>query len=375
MWLRNTLVIFQFTISTVLIIGIFVISRQLEFVRNERLGFDKEQIVVIKNAAIIGDRVHVLKNKLLEIPAVQSASLSNRLPGIRFANIGFGAEGFDGGFSLNLCMNDPDFQKVLKFNIVEGRYFSNEFGTDTAAIVLNQAAIKLIGWDDPIGKHVNTWGEKPFNLHVIGVVEDLHYESMHTEIRPMAFLHIDSPFHWSSRYVAVRIATNDISATLQQMGQTWVTVYPQLPVEYSFFNEDYDNLYINEKMTKKLFILFSILAVFIVCLGLLGLSAFMVEHRTREIGIRKILGASLSGLLMLLAAQFTKCVLIANLIAWPLAWYAMKIWLENFAYRADIDWWFFAISGIIALGIALVTVSAQVIKTALSNPVDSLRYE
>jgi putative ABC transport system permease protein len=374
-WLRNALVIFQFTISIVLIVGTFVISRQLDFVQNEQLGFDKEQVVIIKNTSMIGEEVQVLKNKMLEIPAVQGASLSNRLPGVRFSNIGFGAEGFDGGFTLNLCMNDPDFQDVIKFKMVEGRYFSKEFGTDTSGIVLNQAAVKLIGWDNPIGKKVNTWGRQPFNLHVIGVVEDLHYESMHTEIRPMAFLHIDSPFHWSKRYMAVRIETKNLGQTLDQMEQVWSSVYPQLPIEFSFFSEDYNNLYVNEVKTKKLFILFSMLAVFIACLGLLGLAAFMVEHRTREIGVRKVLGASVSGLVMLLSGQFTKWVIIANLIAWPLAWYMMNMWLENFAYRANIEMWFFALSGVIALMIALVTVSAQVLKAALSNPVDSLRYE
>jgi len=374
-WLRNVLVIFQFTISIVLIIGTFIISRQLEFVRNERLGFDKEQVIVIHNAGLIGDHVYILKNKLLEIPGVQYASLSNRLPGIRFANIGFGAEEFEGGFSLNLCMNDPDFQQVLKFNMIKGRYFSDAFGTDTAAIVLNEAAVKLIGWDNPIGKNVNTWGEHPFKLQVIGVVEDLHYESMHTEIRPMAFLHINSPFHWSPRYVAVRIDTRHVNETLEKMQDTWNSIYPQLPFTYTFFNEDYDQLYSNEARTKKLFIFFSILAVFIACLGLLGLAAFMVAQRRQEIGIRKVLGASVGGLVMLLSTQFTKWIIIANLIGWPLAWLVMNNWLRNFAYRTSIDIWFFLAGALIALVIALMTVSIQVIKTALYNPVNTLRYE
>jgi putative ABC transport system permease protein len=374
-WLRNVLVISQFTISISLIFGTFVISRQLNFIQNEQLGFDKEQVVVLKNTSMIGDKVNVFKDELLRIPSVTSAAVSNRLPGIRFANIGFGAEGFEGGYTLNLCMNDPDFQDVLQFKMVKGRYFSKEFATDTSGIVLNEAAVKLLGWDDPIGKKVNTWGKEPFNLHVIGVVEDLHYESMHTIIRPMAFLHINSPFHWSPRFIAVRVETKNLSETLQQMDQAWASVYPQLPMEYSFFDEDYDNLYINEMQTRKLFILFSMLAVFIACLGLLGLAAFMVEQRTREIGIRKVLGATVSGMVMLLSGQFTKWVILANLIAWPLAWFAMNSWLENFAYRADIDWWFFVMAGVIALIIALITVGSQVIKAAIANPSDSLRYE
>ena len=352
-----------------------MISRQLDFIQNERLGFDKEQVIVIKNANMIVDDLDAFKNELLKIPAVQHASVSNRLPGIRFNNIGFGAEGFEGGYTLNLCMSDPDFQDVFKFNIVQGRYFSHEFGTDTSGIVLNEAAVKLIGWDDPIGKKVNSWSDSRIYLEVIGVVADLHYESMHTDIRPMAFMHINSPFHWTPRYIAVRTNTNNISETIYKIDNVWAGFSPQLPFEYSFFDEDYNNLYINEMRTKNLFILFAFLAIFIGCLGLLGLAAFMVERRIREIGIRKVLGASISGLVILLSGQFTRWVVVANLIAWPVAWYAMNAWLENFAYRIQIEWWIYLIAGIIALIIALMTVGLQVIKAALINPVRSLRYE
>jgi putative ABC transport system permease protein len=374
-WSRNTLVIFQFAISIVLIIGTLVISRQLDFIQNERLGFDKEQVIVIKNANIIQNQLDAFKNELLAIPAVQSASVSHKLPGIRFNNIGFGAEGFDGGFTLNLCLGDPDFQDVLKFKMVKGRFFSREFATDTSAVVLNEAAVKLLGWDDPIGKKVNNWGDSPLHFTVIGVVEDLHYESMHTEIRPMGFFHMNGIFHWTPRYISVRVNTDNISETLDKMDHVWAGFSPKLPFEYSFFDQDYDNLYTNEMQTKKLFITFSMLAIFIACLGLFGLAAFMVEHRVREIGIRKVLGASVSGLVVLLSGQFTKWVLIANLIAWPVAWYAMNRWLENFVYRIEIEWWMYLLAGIIALIIALITVSAQAIKAAFANPVEALRYE
>ncbi len=374
-WLRNFLVIFQFVTSIVLIVGTMVISRQLDYIQNEQLGFEKEQVVVIKNANLIPDHLAAFKSELLKIPSVQHASVSHRLPGIRFNNIGFGAEGFEGGYTLNLCLSDPDFQDVLKFNMVKGRYFSEEFGTDTSGIVLNEAAVKLLGWDDPIGKRVNTWGRKPFNLSVIGVVKDLHYESMHTEIRPMAFLHIDSPFHWSPRYISVRINTTDVGKTIQQMNQIWAGFYTDLPFEYSFFNDDYNNLYKNEKQTQQLFMSFSVLALFIGCLGLLGLVAFMVQQRIQEIGIRKVLGASVLGLVLLLSKQFSKWVLIANIFAWPLAWYMMDRWLENFAYRSNIEWWYFIVAGGIALVIALFTIGTQVFRAAISNPVDALRYE
>ncbi len=372
---RNALVIFQFAVSIILIIGTIVISRQLDFIQNERLGFEKEQVVVIKNANMVQNQLQPFKTELLKIPAVQSASVSHRLPGIRFNNIGFQAEGVDGGFTLNMCLADPDFDDVLKFKMAEGRFFSKEYGTDTSAVVLNQAAVKLLGWEDPIGKKINSWSNDPVYYPVIGVVEDLHYESMHTEVRPMAFFHMDSPFHWTPQYVSVRLNTQSISETIGKMETVWAGFNAQLPFEYSFFDQDYNNLYINEMQTKKLFITFSLMAVFIGCLGLLGLAAFMAAHRQREIGIRKVLGASVSGLVMLLSAQFTRWVLIANLIAWPLAWYAMNRWLDNFVYRIGIDWWIYLAAGLTALVIALLTVSAQAVKAALINPVESIRYE
>lgn len=374
-WLRNTLVIFQFSISIILIISTIVISDQLDFIQNERLGFEKEQVIVIHNTNMVRDHLDAIKTELLQLPAVQGASVSNRLPGIRFNNIGFGAEGFDGGFTLNLCLTDPDFENVLKFKMIRGRYFSEEYSTDTSAIVLNEAAVKLIGWDDPLGKKINNWSQNRSYLEVIGVVEDLHYESMHREIRPMAFLHINGPYQWSSQYLSVRVETDDIHRTIQQMETIWAGFNTQLPFEYSFFDEDYESIYTNEVQTKQLFIIFAMLAIFIACLGLLGLAAFMVENRIREIGIRKVVGASISGLVILLSKQFSKWVLLANCIAWPLAWWAMRNWLENFAYRIEVDWWIYPGAGILALLIAILTVSAQVIKAAVANPVEALRYE
>jgi len=374
-WSRNILVIFQFTISIVLIVGTFVISRQLHFIQNEQLGFDKEQVIVIKNANMIENQLDVLKNNLKQIPAVQKVSVSHKLPGIRFNNIGFGAEGFDGGYTLNICMADENFQDVLKFNMVKGRFFSEEFGSDTSAAIINEAALKLLDWEDPIGKKINNWGEPRLYFNVIGIVEDLHYESMHTAVRPMGFFHINSPFHWTPRYISVRVNTANISESLARLDGAWSDLNSGLPFEYSFFDMDYENLYVNEMRTQKLFVTFSMLAIFIACLGLFGLAAFMIEQRTREIGIRKVLGATVPGLLGLLSAQFTKWVIIANLIAWPAAWYFMSRWLENFAYKIEIAWWFYLLAGIIALFIALITVSSQAIKAALGNPVNALRYE
>jgi putative ABC transport system permease protein len=194
-------------------------------------------------------------------------------------------------------------------------------------------------------------------------------------VRPMGFFQMNSTWHWTPRYISVRLNTNNIAESVKKMEAAWNGLNSALPFEFSFFDKDYESLYQNEMQTRNLFVTFSLLAIFIACLGLFGLAAFMIEQRTREIGIRKVLGASVPGLLGLLSTQFTKWVLIANLVAWPVAWYAMNRWLENFAYRIEIVWWFYLIAGGLALLIALITVFSQAVRAALANPVESLRYE
>jgi len=374
-WLRHSLVVFQFTISIVLIVGTLVISRQLHFLQNERLGFEKDHVIVIKNANLLDTKMQAFKNDLKQIPGVQSVAAAHRLPGIRFNNIGFQAEGFEGGYTLNICMTDPDFQDVLKFKMVQGRYFSEKFGTDTSGVVLNEAAVKLLGWDDAIGKKISNWSEPPLFFNVIGVVADLHYESMHSQIMPMGFFHLDCPFHWTPRYVAARVNSNNMRELINRIGKVWTAFNEDLPFEFSFLEEDYDRLYANEMQTRKIFVTASILAIIIGCLGLLGLVAFMVERRLHEIGIRKVLGASIASIVMLLTGEFTRWVVVANLIAWPVSWLVMDRWLQNFAYRISIGWWMMVVAGITTLIIAFLTVSYQSIKAAVANPVEALRYE
>ncbi len=375
-WSRNALVIFQYVVSICLIFGTIVISKQLHFIQNEQLGFDKEHVIVIKNINMIQDNVDVIKNEILNLPGVQSASVSHSLPGLNWNNIGFGAEEFEGGFTLNLCQSDADFEDVLKFNMVKGRYFSDEFGTDSLAVVLNEAAVELIGWDDPIGRKINNWSENnQLYFTVVGVVEDLHYESMHSKIRPMGFFNINGTWSYTPHFLAVRVNTPNIAAIVHGIKDVWQQHNPQVPFEHSFFNETYDSIYANEQRTRRLFIVFSGLAIFIACLGLLGLAAFMARQRTREIGIRKALGATASGLYVQLSVQFTKWVMLANLIAWPLAWFAMNKWLQNFAYHINPAWWMLVLSGLLALFIALSTVSLLTLRAAKANPVEALRYE
>jgi len=374
-WLRNILVIFQFTISIFLIIGTLAVNQQLKFFQNKKLGFDKEQVLVIRNPGALDNTITPFKDALRKYSRIIDVSGSNTLPGESFSNIGFGAEGVDKSFTLNLCVCDYDFLKTLKLELAQGRFFSRDFSTDSHAAVLNEKAVELLGWDDPIGKRINNWARNRGNFTVIGVIKDYHYESLHQEIRPQALFLSGGYYTNVESYVSVRLITENISETIGYVENTWKDFAPNKPFEYSFLDEDYDNLYMNEQQTRKLFSIFSFLAIFIACLGLFGLASFIADRRTKEIGIRKVLGASVPRIVQILNKSFVKWVLMANLIAWPIAWFVMNSWLQNFAYRIELSWWMFVLAAVLALVIALITVSFQTVKAALRNPVDSLRYE
>lgn len=374
-WLRNILVIFQFTISIFLIIGTLAVNQQLKFFQNKKLGFDKEQVLAIRNPGALGNNITPFKEALRKYSSVIDVSGSNTLPGRSFSNIGFGAEGVDKSFTLNLCVCDYDFLKTLKLDLAQGRFFSRDFSTDSHAAVLNEKAVELLGWDDPIGKRINNWARNRGDFTVIGVIKDYHYESLHQEIRPQALFLAGGYYTNVESYISVRLNTENISETIGYVENTWKDFAPNKPFEYSFLDEDYDNLYMNEQQTRKLFSIFSFLAIFIACLGLFGLASFIADRRTKEIGIRKVLGASVPGIVQILNKSFVRWVLLANLIAWPVAWFVMNRWLQNFAYRIELGWWMFVLAAVLALVIALITVSFQSVKAALKNPVDSLRYE
>ncbi len=374
-WMRNILVIFQFTISIFLIIGTFAVHQQLKFFQNKKLGFDKEQVLVIRNPGALGNNITPFKEDLRKYSRVINVSGSNTLPGESFSNIGFGAEGIDENFTLNLCICDYEFLETLKLEMAKGRFFSRDFGSDSHAAILNEKAAELLGWDDPIGKRINNWSENRGNFTVIGVIKDYHYESLHQEIRPQALFLSGGYYTNNESYISVRLNTERISGTMGYIENAWKNFASNMPYEYSFLDEDYDRLYMNENQTRKLFSIFSFLAIFIACLGLFGLASFIADRKTKEIGIRKVLGASVPGIVKILNTSFFKWILIANIVAWPIAWYVMNRWLQNFAYRIDLTWWMFVMAAVLALFIALVTVSFQTVKAALKNPIDSLRYE
>ena len=374
-WLRNILVVFQFAITVVLIIGTITIFRQLNYFQNKNLGFDKEQVLVIKNPGSLYDNTLTFKEKLREHNTVISVSGSNTLPGKSFSNIGFGAEGVEESFTLNLCICDYDFLNTLKLKLNDGRFFSKEFPADSSAAVINRKAADLLGWDDPIGRKINNWSSERGDFHVIGVIEDYHYESLHQEVRPMALFLTDGYYEREEGFISIRFSTNSVAETIKYAEETWNTFAPGTPFKYSFLNSDYEDLYLNEKQTRKLFTIFTVLAIFIACLGLYGLASFVADQRTREIGIRKVMGASVFRVVRTLNLNFTLWILLANIIAWPVAWFIMKQWLQNFAYRIDLSLWSFIVASVLTLIIAYVVISIQTVRAALRNPAETLQHE
>ncbi len=373
--LRNLLVVVQFSISVFLIIGTIVIFRQLQMIRNKNLGFNKEHIIVIKNAYELGDRSAAFKSELRNNPGILAVAGSHKMPGMRFNNIGFGAEGMEDGFTLNLLCCEPEYIDVMRFEMVHGRFFSKEYKTDTGAIVINEAALKLIGWKDPIGKKLGNFMDGRNEFSLVGVVGNFHYESMHEKVRPQAFMFLGGVIPWEESFISVRIKPGTEKEVLRFLDRKWEEFSSDLPFTFSFFDKDYDALYNNEKQTGSLMVVFSLLAIFIACLGLLGLASYMAAQRTREIGVRKALGAASRQVVWSFSMEFTRWVLLANLLAWPVAWLVMSRWLSNFEYRITIPWWSFLVAALLALVIAWLTVGMQSLRASRIDPVEALRYE
>jgi putative ABC transport system permease protein len=371
---KNALVVFQFTISIILLIGTIVIYNQLNYMRFKNLGFDKEHVVVIHSADRLGTEQQTFKNELIRNANIVNATYSDCLPQMLLEVKVFQREGAPGNENHNLItmFTDYDFMGTYQVQLSEGRYFSRDRSTDTSAVILNETAVKALGVDNFREERLILMGRKNRPLNIIGVFKDFHLESFHAKIRPMAAMFIDER---PGVLLSVRIGPVEIPETLRFIENQWKHYVPDQPLEYVFFDEQFDKNYKAEIQTGKVITAFALLAIFVACLGLFGLASFTAVQRTKEIGIRKVLGASVTGMIMLLSKEFTRWVLLANIIAWPVAWFAMSNWLQNFAYRIDMGWWIFILSGALALFIALLTVSYQAIKAANANPVDALRYE
>ena len=376
---RSIMVVGQFVISIGLIISTGVILNQLRYMKNKNLGFEKGNVVVVRTSdGPARESIDSIKQEFKKIPGVLNAGLTSQLPG-REANISpFVPEGFS-ATEAQLMKNidiDHDFIPTLGIEVTAGRNFSSEFGTDASdAIIINEAAARKFGWSDPIGKKIENFSGEEIEDRtartVVGVIKDIHMSSLHSLIMPL-YINNESD-DWDN--IVVRINPNDEGDTLEKLRVKWGELYPNQSFDYYFLDDSLATLYESEARLSQIFSSFTLFAIFIACLGLFGMASFTAEQRTKEIGIRKVLGASVAGIVVLLAKNFLKLVLIANIIAWPIAYLAMKKWTQGFSYQAGVGIWMFVITAVLAAVIALLTVSFQSIKAALSHPIKAIKYE
>jgi len=374
---RSALVIVQFTISIALIVGTIVVYNQLNYMKNKRLGFQKEQVVVIPiSDESTLDTLRPVKQELESHIGIVRVAASSHVPGQTTYVNPFIPEGFtlDQKQYMGELYVDHEFIPTMGIEIVAGRNFSEEFSTDTSqSVIINETAAQKFGWEKPVGKTIGdlSVSQKIRKYTVIGVVKDFHIESLRKKITP---LFIGCTTH-NFNSLSVRIKAENVQETLSFLESKMRQIDPFRPFDYAFLDDSFDAQYRSEERLSKIFSYFAILAVFIASLGLFGLASFTAEQRTKEIGIRKVLGASLSEIILLLSKEFTKRILIANAIAWPIAYYALRLWLQGFAYRTSLTLIAFVFSAVISMVVAALTISYQAIKTALTNPVESLRYE
>jgi putative ABC transport system permease protein len=344
--------------------------------KNKSLGYDKENLIYFPLPESVAVKYDAFKAELLNNPNIQSVSSSATIPtyGITFSNAKWKWSEMEtyGDILFRTTFVDYDFFDTYKIKFISGRAFSKDFPSDSTAIIINETAQKMMGFEDPVGQIVKyPGGDQDYQLNVIGVVEDYNFRSLHSEVEPLILLLT----YRNSDYVTARISSDNIDNSINHMQTVWDKFAGDKPFNYSFIDETLAALYENEERIEDILKSFSILAVVISSLGLFGLSSFMTMRRTKEIGVRKVLGASIKSVILLLTKEFLKWVIIANLITWPLAYLAMNAWLNQFPYRTNISLWFFASAGFTTLFIAIVTVSYQAIKSAMANPVESLRYE
>lgn len=377
--LRSFLVILQFTVSIVMIVGTAIVFNQLSFIQNKKLGFNKDQVVMINDAWILGDQVKAFKNEALRDSRITSATVASFLPVNTSNNNQVYYPGNNVNSNENYILNnhwiDEDYMTTLGMEMVEGRAFSDEYASDSLAAILNESAVSHMGLESPVGSYISSFGGFQDSMYtitykVIGVVKDFHYESLRQNINPLIF-----HFGQRSGYVALRINTEDTKATIDYLNTLWDEFAPGQPYSYGFMDERFDRLYSSEQQIGKIFGVFAFLAIFIACLGLFGLASFTAEQKRKEIGIRKVMGASVGHIINKLSLNFIKLVAIAFVIASPIAYYGMSLWLEDFAYRTEIRVWIFLVAGGAALSIAWITMGFQSWKAARTNPVDSLRNE
>ncbi len=375
--LRSFLVVFQFATSIILIIGTIVIYKQLHFIQTKDLGYNKNEVLIIDNAYTLKDNIDVYKTKMLGHTGVVSGSISSFLPVSEssrsdnsYAKDAVGNS--ENSLDMQAWKIDYDYFKTIGIQLKEGRNFSRDFGSDSSAVIINESTAQVLGYENPLGKKIYTLGDPahPTSFTIIGVVKNFNYESLHTTVAPLAFF-----LGRRTGSISFRVNAADIPSVIKQAEMNWKAMVPGMPFSYRFLSDSFDHMYRAEQRAGKIAMIFSTLAILIACLGLFGLATFIAEQRTKEIGIRKVLGASVQGIVQMLSKDFMKLVTISFIISAPVAWLIMNRWLQDFAYRIHIDWWIYVVAGLAALFIALLTVSFQAIKAAIANPVKSLRTE
>lgn len=375
--LRSSLVVFQFFISVALIIGTIVVYQQMKYIQSKDLGFDKEQLITIPNSYVLGSNEQIFKQQMLQDPRIVNATVSWYKPTgpSNYNNALAYPQGNDHQIVNGVDYHvDENYIPTMGMKMISGRNFSPAFATDSLGIILNETAAKALGWNNEtaLGKTVirqNSGKGDNVPFHVIGVVKNFNFKSLHEAISPL-YMTLQP-----EGGLIFKIKTTDVEGLLATMKKQWDSYKTEEPFEYNFMDDLFNKTYLTEQKTGDILTLFSMFTIFVACLGLFGLATYTAEQRTKEIGIRKVLGASVNQVTQMLSKEFLKLVLIASLIAFPVAWWAMKKWLQSFAYRIDISWWVFAVAGLTALCIALITVSFQAIKAAVANPVKSLRTE
>ena len=382
--LRNFLVVLQFTISIALISATLLIYNQMSYMLNKPLGFEKERVVIIENAFSLNndpqgfnwERIETFKDELVAMPQIQQAGYSSSLPGDVLMGFVVRVPGVGEKESLVTRMIgvDDDFIEAMGMNLVEGRGFSKEFN-DSLSVIVNESTVTQLGLTDPVGKKIlDINNEVPRELTIVGVVSDFHFESLHNAVEPMCLMHLASGQGFVNKF-AVTIDAGGVEGGLSGMEAKWNEMVPQAPFRYYFLDSSLEDFYESEQASGKLFTVFTVLAIIVACIGLLGLSAFIIVQKTKEIGVRKVLGSSVSGIILLLSMDIIKLIGISTLLAIPIAYFWASDWLDSFAYSAGIDWSVFILSGVGALLIAFLTVVFQSTKAAIANPVEALRDE
>jgi len=378
--LRNGLVIFQFTVSIILFICAMVVSQQLNYMQNKELGLNPDQVLVIKKTDDIGAHIDAFKAKLLENPSILFASNSTAIPGdinSMYSNVMRVAS--SGEENMQLVQNmfvDDQFADTYQIELSQGRFFNVKYSSDSLNVIMNQAAVEVFNFDDPLNERfeLDMGPDIKLNLQIVGVMNDFHFQSLQEEIRPLVIYTFNKDVRFG-KFVSIRFQPENFPETLSYIEKTWKGFAKDQAFEYVLFDEQFASQYKSEVLAKRLVTRFTVLAMLIACLGLFGLASFTAEKRTKEIGIRKVLGASVTSITIDLSFAFTRWVLYASLIAFPISWIAMNNWLNHFAYRIDLSLVTFILAGFAAVLIAMITVSFQTIKAATSNPIKSLRYE